>query len=299
MNGPVLIALDGSRFSERALPWAMELARRAEVGLDIVTAAEPISTMEYAEWNQLAQVWAADYVAEVKSSCESKGLSVTTFSGTGHPLQVILDRAGENDASLIVAATHGRGPLVRAWLGSVADALLRQSRHPLLLVRPAESEEEDAGPEVSRIALALDGSEVSQGALDRAVALARAFDAELHLVRVVTFPSEVASPYLPQTVALNESILQKSLDEATAALEREATRLRGEGLSVRVHVTKDVQAATGIVRCASESGAEMIVMATHGRGIVGRTLLGSAADKVVRTSQIPVLVVPSKGDAAE
>jgi len=299
MNGPVLIALDGSRFSERALPWALELARRSGVDLDIVTAAEPIPTMEYAEWNQQAQAWAADYVAKVKASCESEGPAVTTFCGTGHPTQVILDRAGEIDASLIVAATHGRGPMVRAWLGSVADALLRESTRPVLLVRPAESEKADPAPEVTRVVLALDGSEVSKAARAHAVALARAFEAELVLVRVVTFPTEVASPYLPQTVALNESVVKKSMDEATASLEDEAARLRGEGLAVRVRVTEDVQAATGIVRCASESGAEMIVMATHGRGIVGRALLGSAADKVVRTAQVPVLVVPSKGTPAE
>jgi nucleotide-binding universal stress UspA family protein len=175
----------------------------------------------------------------------------------------------------------------------VADGLLRPSSVPVLLVRPREEDEEVVVqlPDVDAILVSLDGTTDSEAALDHAKAAARAFDADLHLVQVVTYPSEVASPYLPQTVALNRELLERSQEEAEGHLETTAAALRDEGLRVERHVLEDVHGAGGIVRTAKEVGADLLVMATHGRSGIRRALLGSVTDKVVRASDTPVLVV--------
>lgn len=300
MTGPILLALDGSPFSERALPLALRLAQGFETKLELVTISEPVPTLDYADWNVAAETWAADYIQKVGDSCTDAPVSVATFSSSRDPARGIMDRATEVGASMIVAATHGRGPLTRAWLGSVADTLLRESSVPLLLVRPPEDDEgAEVDTAISSIAVALDGSEESDAAVPHAANLARALDAELHLVRVIIYPSEVASPYLPQTVALNQSVLESSRELASTTLKEQAAKLRGEGLNVQVHVTEDVQAAKGITRGASESGAGVIVMGTHGRGGLRRAMLGSTADKVVRSARVPVLVIPAPGRNGE
>ena len=58
----------------------------------------------------------------------------------GHVAEELEYEAARNDADLVVMATHGRGPLSRAWLGSVADAFVRRPRRPVLLVRPSDEE---------------------------------------------------------------------------------------------------------------------------------------------------------------
>jgi len=193
---------------------------------------------------------------------------------------------------MIVAATHGRGPMARAWLGSVADGLLRTAPIPVLLVRPTESEDHVSAPEpaISDLVVPVDGSKDSEAALELATIMARAFGATLHVVQVVTYPNEIASPYLPQTVALNRTAIDEATKEAKQHLTNLAEEFRGQGLETRLHVTEDVHGPGGIVRIAEEVGAGLLVMATHGRSGIRRALLGSVTDKVVRSTDIPVLV---------
>jgi len=293
MNGPILISLDGSKFSEAALPWALEARRRVGVGLDITSVAEPIPTIEYAEWNIEAERWTSEYVDRIIEDCGDEAGGEVTGSGlTGSPLDQILQRAKARDASLIVAATHGRGPLARSWLGSVADGLLRTAPVPVLLVRPQEGDDSIFAPEpvVADIMVSIDGSADSEAALAEARRWTRAFDATLHLVQVVTYPNEIASPYLPQTVALNREVIDDSTRQAEQHIEGLATELRGEGMDVRTHVPEDVHGAAGIVHVAKKVGADLLVMATHGRGGLRRALLGSVTDKVVRSTDVPVIV---------
>ena len=293
MKGPILISLDGSKFSEAALPWALEASRKLGVGLDVISVAEPIPTLEYAEWNVEAERWTSEYVDRIVEDCAPRaGGEVTGVGVAGSPLDQILKRSEAREASLIVAATHGRGPLARSWLGSVADGLLRTANAPVLLVRPTESGDHIAAPEpvVSDIVVSLDGSEDSEAAVAEARRWARAFGAKVHLAQVVTYPSEIASPYLPQTVALNREVVDDSSRRASEHLQGVAADLRGEGLDVEAHVPEDVHGAAGIVKVAKDVGADMIVMATHGRGGLRRALLGSVTDKVVRSTDVPVLV---------
>lgn len=300
MNGPVLISLDGSKFSEAALPWALEASRRLGVGLDVISVAEPIPTLEYAEWNLEAERWTGDYVDRIVADCAGRaGGEVTGVGLAGSPLDQIIKRAEARDASLIVAATHGRGPLARSWLGSVADGLLRTAGVPVLLVRPQESEDHVSAPEpvVSDILVSLDGSGDSEAAVAEARRWARAFDATLHLAQVVTYPSEIASPYLPQTIALNREVVEDSSRRASEHLEGVAADLRGEGIEVETHVPEDVHGAGGIVEVSRKIGADLLVMATHGRGGLRRALLGSVTDKVVRSADVPVVVTHIARDA--
>jgi len=293
MNGPIMIALDGSQFSEAGLPWALEASRRFGVGVDVVSVAEPIPTLEYAEWNADAERWVAEYVDRIAGDCEREAGGPVTGAGlAGSALDSLLGRAEEVGPGLIVAATHGRGPMARAWLGSVADGLLRTASTPVLLVRPTEQEDHISAPEpaLGDIVVAIDGSKDSEAALEQAKGWARAFEATLHLVQVVTYPNEIASPYLPQTVALNRSVIDEASAQATEHVDSVAAELRGGGLTVVSHVTEDLHGPAGIVRIAEEVGAGLLVMATHGRGGLRRALLGSVTDKVVRTTDIPVLV---------
>jgi nucleotide-binding universal stress UspA family protein len=80
-------------------------------------------------------------------------------------------------------------------------------------------------------------------------------------------------------------------DEAKAYLLDVEQRLRDDGLAVESVVDDADSAAHGILHHAEECSADLIVITTHGRSAIPRLILGSVADKVVRASHVPVLVV--------
>lgn len=290
----ILIPLDGSAFSESALPWALALGKGSQATLHLASVHEPIPTFAHDEWDAAASEWTDDYLGQVRDRLLPKAEGgVDGWVGRGPVVERLLERANEVSADLVVMATHGRGGLTRAWLGSTADAFLRQSGIPILLVRPSDEASGGAdseSPRVERIMVPLDGSDLSVAVLEMAAQLAELWGATLHLVRVVAYPVEIASPYLPHTVQMNQEVIENARKSAQTYLEERAGELRGRGLDVKTLAVVDTQAAHALVREVERLDADLVVMATHGRGGIQRALLGSTTDKVVRSVQVPVLV---------
>ena len=139
------------------------------------------------------------------------------------------------------------------------------------------------------ILVPLDGSPLAERALPFAARLCRASGGRLVLVRATL---DLRAPLLAPSAA--EPIIKQQLsaaEQATAALNAVAERLRAEGLTVQTHVAADVPEEL-IAKAADSSHADLIVLSTHGRSGLGRWVYGSVADHVVRTAQVPVLVVP-------
>jgi nucleotide-binding universal stress UspA family protein len=222
---------------------------------------------------------------------------VTTALHSGHVVETLLEEARNVDADLVVMATHGRGTLSRAWLGSVADAFMHGAEMPVLFARPEEgatpTPEPVAGLET--ILVPLDGTELSESALAHATELGELFGCSYHLTRVVSYPIDIASPYLPHTVQMNQSVLSDAKADAAGYLEDHADGMRTRGLRVTTSVLVDAQVGQGILDEAEAVGCDLIAMATHARTGVGRLVLGSAADKVLRGTHVPLLLYrPSK-----
>lgn len=293
----IMVPLDGSRFSEWALNYAVSLSRRTGASLDLTSVHEPIPSFAYDEWETAALDWTTEYLDRVQQRLAGElEAEVTTWVGNGPVLDSLLDRALDTQADLIVAATHGRGAISRAWLGSVADGLLRHGRTPLLLVRPQSGEEAPPDPLMGRAVVPLDGSKFSEKALEPARQLARLYHGHVNLVRVIAYPVEIASPYLPHTVQMNQEVVHEARDAAEAYLERIVQRLIDDGVDAHSDVIVDSQAGAAICEELDETHADVIVMASHGRSGLKRALLGSTADKVIRSSHNPVLVIRPKED---
>ena len=139
-----------------------------------------------------------------------------------------------------------------------------------------------------RILLPLDGSERAEQALPSALAQARCFEAELVLLRVF-------EP-LPVDCCVPPVVLDQAAKQASALsrdyLQRIAADLQECSIPVRV-ATVEGRPEQEILRFAEENQVDLIVMSTHGRSEVSRLLMGSVADHVVRTTNVPVLLVRS------
>lgn len=293
MYKQILVPLDGSNFAEAALPLALSLSRKTQAGIHLVAVVEPIPAFAYEEWEAKARDWTANYLDRLAEQIAGHaGGEVTTGLLSGLVVETLLAEASAKNADLVAMATHGRGALSRAWLGSVADAVMRQATMPVLCVRPTgEGPSEGFGPkDIDTILVPLDGSDLSEQALEHATELGELFGSAYHLTRVVAYPLDIASPYLPYTVQMNQGILSDAKESAARYLEEHADRMRRRGLRVTTSVAVDAQAGHGILSEADAVGCDLIAMATHGRSGVGRLLLGSAADKVLRGTHLPLLL---------
>jgi nucleotide-binding universal stress UspA family protein len=203
---------------------------------------------------------------------------------------MLVSYATATDTDLIVMTTHGRGGLARLWLGSVADALVRASAVPVLLLRPGEQIARVAHPPLFRqILIPLDGSALAEQILEPARDLGKLTQAQYTLLHVVEPRVLVRwGPYTTPTDLDFEGTQRRQAD-AQHYLERVARPLRAAGLPVHARVLMAEQ-ATAILEEASWQEIDLIAIATHGRSGLARLLLGSVADKVLRRVAIPLLL---------
>jgi nucleotide-binding universal stress UspA family protein len=298
MYRSILVPLDGSAFAEHALPLALGIARRSGAPLQFVQVHTPFVYLEngLALGDRLDQQLRAEEQAYldgvVKRLAGVSPVRVTATLYDGSVPDCLREHAATNSVDLIVMTTHGRGPLSRFWLGSVADELVRSAGVPLLLVRPREGAP-DLGrePTLRHVLIPLDGSPLAEEIFGQAVLLGRLLDADYRLLRVVKpvlFPGH--DPTVLEYPRPGQPATEQLRAEAVNYLEGVATRLRGQSLRVDVRVNLDTQPAVSILQESADLPQSMIALATHGRGALTRAVVGSVADKVIRGATTPVLV---------
>jgi nucleotide-binding universal stress UspA family protein len=138
-----------------------------------------------------------------------------------------------------------------------------------------------------KILVPLDGSEVAEAVLPHVERLAKDHDAEIIILRVAVNPAFEFAMSDPAIAAQVVSDMEQQSKEYMAAME---ARLKGKGFKVTSAIVEG-GVADAILREAEERGADLIAMSTHGRSGMARWLIGSVADKVVRASPLPVLLV--------
>lgn len=303
MSKKIMVPLDGTRFSEAALPYAMYLAKRDGAALQLATVWEPLpSLVDTADWIKQVEAWEESrraesrrYMTEVaRRAGEKLGRTVSIKYLLGrHADEELATWASESEVDLVVMATHGHGPVSRTWLGSVADRMVRKGSVPVMLIRPPESMPEvELAPakSFSKVLVPMDGSELAEKALKKSLLVGGgAKTTEITLLTVVTFPIPMATP--EGGVALDSPELREAQTSAAEAhLGRMAEHISTWGCKVTTKVMTNAITWKAIVDFAASNGFDLIAMATHGRGGAARMLLGSVADKVMRSSPLPTLL---------
>jgi len=287
-KGPVLVALDGSGLSERALPIAIELATRLDTELASVTVLRAsFSDEELGEDDALAGM------SKVLVAHGAPGTSSIDVL-SGDPAEEIVWFSQSRGCRLIVMATHARTGLARGLLGSVTDRVIRSSRLPVLVVSP---EDEDVGSpghgsttEIGSFILGLDGSELAERCLQVVAPIAVALKAEVRLVMVL-------KPRVGQTPTLDQPTDEEYL-EAQRYLGRITDTLRDGGVAAECQVLEGYVDEV-LVKLGDERPGSVITLGTRGLSGLKRWTVGSVTDKVTRTSHRPVLVIPPRLEADE
>jgi nucleotide-binding universal stress UspA family protein len=281
----ILVPLDGSALAEQALPFAERVARVAQSRVILARVVPAFSAAETSTEASIA-LTAREYLEEVASRLRRAESTVEVAVPKGDAAAQIVGAVAAHGADLIVMSTHGRSGIGRWLYGSVADAVIRLARVPVMLI-PSDVSVPWPTDRRFQIVVPIDGSLLSEAVLGPAVELATGLDAEVILAEVVTWPPLVYSdpiellPYDPE----------EQLAEARGYLADVATRLRNSGASVRCLADVGRKPAETIVRLAHDEHADLIAMATHGRSGVARVVLGSTTTGTLKHAGIPLLIV--------
>jgi nucleotide-binding universal stress UspA family protein len=298
VQGLILVPLDGSAVAEEAVPVAAELARRMCAALRLVHVHMPITADPIhveglpvidGHMRSLRREHEQAYLDQARERL-APGAAVSAVLLDGPVAATVAAYAKANGTTLIVMTTHGRGGLERAWLGSVADELVRVSPVPLLLVRP---EPGSAPLPLRRILVPLDGSAIAEAILEHAVGLAR-LDADSELILLDLVQPIASAVWIPDAAlaapVAGGDVTRRQEERAREYLNGLSRRLEASGVRVRARVQVATAIALAILEVARDERADIIALATHGRSGIRRLTLGSVADKVVRGSAVPVLL---------
>jgi nucleotide-binding universal stress UspA family protein len=298
MYTTIMVPTDGSGFDREAIRVALRMAERtgAKVRLvrvlatgsffGVAAAAEGTAVAADIVRSERDRAMSELYALEAECKAMSKAdISIDLHAGPVN--DVLQGYARRNNIDLIVMSTHGRSGISRLSLGSVTDSLIRHTTIPVLVVKPPTSYlNPQVAKAIKRIVVPLDGSALAEQILPPILTLAKLEEAEITLLNVLIPQSysqkEIVDPSLPWW--------DKDFAVAQAYLFRIAAKLRRNGVPVTTDIVIAENVASAIGDFASREKADLIAIATHGRGGLARMIRGSVADAVMHSTRMSMLV---------
>lgn len=315
MPGPILVPLDGTPQSTRALPHALALARATGAPLELVRVLETPPSGTTGRAVSLGVTAAimeahdrgADELHALADTLRPAGVDVTAtpLAGGLDVPAALLAHAEARGASMVVMATAARGALGRAFVGSVADAVMRRAGRPVVLVPPGADVADPPAADLSaanlpaadvpdagsrwRVLVPLDGSVQALGAVEYLLGAGDALPVDVLLFHALV-PRTLAGVVAPEPL-LDPDALGEAQARARAQLEAVAQRFAARGVPVRTEVAPTSDPAAAVADAARAAGAHLVVMTTRGEGGLKRLVVGSTAAAVVRATPAPVLLL--------
>lgn len=287
----IVVPTDFSALAEAAAARAASLARLDGAEVHLVHAlASPLLVNPY-EFSLPANLWkdlrraAQEKLEQTRKAIEAKGVSTVTAQAVDSPDAVgaIAAAVRAHGADLVVMGTHGRGGLSHAFLGSVAERALRTLDRPILAVK---EDAETAAKPIAKILLAVDFSPHSDRAVEVTAGLAARLSAFVDVIHAFDFPPDY-NPYLSSVGVELERKIEADVSER---LEGIRERLEQRQIRVNTHFRRGQPDAV-IADVARQIGCQLIVMGTRGRSGLSHVLLGSVAERTLRTAPCSVLCV--------
>ena len=290
----VLAPTDFSEASIHSLPYAIGVCREMKATLSLVHVVPTIFPPDSGHIGAVVQEKRLVKEANLFLDNFREKQIPQTITGAnvvlaGSPWHEITELARTDKFDLIVIGTHGHTALKHLWLGSTTENVVRHAPCTVLTVRdqPIPIFMPGVNPiRAHRILVPSDFSELSEKAVEAAVALAKRFNAEVDLVHVLEPPPYPEFGYVH--VPMKEGGLRNAAEAQFKNLRKRIPALTN---LVKYTPVRTGNAPYEIVQTARQLNADLIVIGTHGRTGLKRLALGSTAEKVVRHAHCPVLVL--------
>lgn len=297
MYDRILLPVDGSETATRAARCGLALARVYDATVDVLHVVETgllrlaRNTREEASLRERGE----EILDAIEAVAAEHGQSVTARKASGKPSVEITEYAVERDVDLIVLGRRGRTGVGERLLGGVTEQVLHYSPAPVLVV-PDGGDGGDGTDErwrFERVLLPTDGSANAEAAVDHAVSVARRYGAEIHVLNVVDLQTAAglfhAGGFTREEKAYLESIGREAVDRTVERIETADPDAAFESAVVQ---TAELAGVSGEIRAyVGDHDVDLVVLGSHGRSNLRRQLLGSVASNVLRTVDVPVLVV--------
>lgn len=279
----ILLPVDGSTGAEEALYHAGEIAvwTGGTVQLLFVadTARDSVTVVEEDVVDALERE-GRDVVEEAGSVLDSLGADYSTDVVQGDPASTIAEYADQYDYDVVVVPTQGNGGLSRTLLGSVTEKVVRLCERPVMTVRTGT--DRSLSFPYERILVPTDGSSAATAAAEHALDAAASMEATVHVLSVV----DDVLLGIDVRAGLSEAD-EEAAEEAVADVVAAA---EARGVDAVRHVERG-SPHEAILDTVEATEADAVVMGKTGKRGVDRILLGSVAEKTIRTSPVPVVGV--------
>jgi len=281
----VLLPFDGSEGAASVLHHASEIAHWADATVQVLyvadTARDSVTVVDGQTVDALVRR-GEDVVDEAAKTLDTLGVPYDTDVVQGNPAPTIVDYAERYDYDLVVMPTHGREGVSRYLIGSVSEKVVRLSPVPVLTVR-MQPDETLVFP-YENLLVPTDGSTAATYAADHLVELAASLDATVHVLSVV---DDVA---LGLDVGSTGSG-KESEEAATDAVETVVSKAEARGVTNTVGHIEHGTPVEVILDSIESNAIHAVGMGTTGRRGTDRILLGSVAEKTVRSAPVPVMTI--------
>ena len=298
----ILVPVDFSRPSENAFAYALSLAVRFRAQITVAHVVASLAGFEFTFPNGVAdpeklaidsaRQALQDFVQSRARSGAGAQVQVRSVLKTGDVRDELLHIVDEEKIDLVALGTHGRRSIERFILGSTTEHLLRKLPVPILTVPLMEAGAETGNSElipIRRIVYATDLSANAEIGLRYAAEVARSFGAALTLLHAVD-----------QLEAGQRFIHVRGAEHSDIDSVRESAmeRLRQAMASERIADTQaeaivlDGTPHRTITQFVHDTNADLLILNLQSKGILERVMLGATAERVIRSSHMPVLSIP-------
>ncbi|TDE59732.1 universal stress protein [Nonomuraea mesophila] len=277
----IIVGVDGSMASRAAVEWAADDAFRMRVPLRIVHAVDPgpYAIGRYSKIALPELLWSEgrSILTEAEALVRERrpAVEVTTRVVEGGPAVVLREQA--EDATEVVMGSRGLGGFAGALLGSVSTHVAGHARCPVVVLRG------ESRPARGEVVVGVDDAPQNEPALAYAFRQAELRDAALRAVHAWQLPVHAYAPVIDYDMDQIRTAQHQVVRDRLAALAQSHPEVK---IIEDTRSTHPVDALTG----ASEN-ADLLVVGSHGRGILGSMLLGSVSRGVLHHARCPVAVV--------
>ena len=297
----LLIPLDGSKLAESVLPYAAQVAKKLNVSVTLLHIIETDAPEKVHGQQHLTKPAQAEkYLNSISS------LEIFKYVGVEfhvHEMSVkdvaksISEHSQELQQDLVVLCTHGSSGIHHILFGSIAQQVISLGTTPVLLVNslqvyPAE------GCKLEKFLIPLDGNPDHEHVLDYAVKFAKLCGAAVHLFVAIPRFGNMSGEFT-QANRLLPGTTSRMMDMIVADAEEYLTKLKVKmelsGLKVSSGYSRN-DPADAITVEAKKNNADLIILATHGKKGAEAFWEGSITPKISKSSKIPLLLVPVRGN---
>jgi nucleotide-binding universal stress UspA family protein len=281
--GSILVPVDFSEPSKTAVNYGLSFALEFDSRL-ILAHIAPFDPVAYEQAK-------LDLLELIPADCRDR-LNFEIIVKAGDVRAELLAIVDEKKSDLVIMGTRGRSYFERLILGSVTDRMLRKLHVPVLTVSHLEPEKEihTPGPvELHRILYATDLSEGSEEGLEFSIRLAHGLDASLTVAHV--FQSADAVLHGFETAAFLPDYANEVRAQANEKLARMVGLVSDGRVPISTLLVDGVPYET-INALAAQYKMDLIVINLQNKGRLERAVLGTTAERVIRTASVPVLSLP-------